>query len=107
MGRRTLDEAAAQAAEEAANLPTAAEVNACVADESTTEEDCDDLVDQILSFKIEHSEGFLLAPQFPIDEDDMPDIVVPEVEDTTEDTTDETPTDDRRVLDAVKRFLKL
>jgi len=92
-GRRMLEAA------EAANVPSTADVNACIADESRSAEECDEVVNQILSFEIEHSEGFHRAVQFPVYEDDVPEIVIPEV--------DEAATDDRRVLGAVTRLLNL
>jgi len=92
-GRRMLDDA------EAANLPSTAEVDACVDDESRSAEECDDLVDQILSFEMEHPEGFHRAVQFPTYEEDIPDIDVGN-------TDTETATDDRRVLSALRKLLK-
>merc|ERR1712156_83909 len=93
--RRMLDDAA----EAATKLPSTAEVDACVDDESRSAEECDDLVDQILSFEMEHPEGFHRAVQFPTYEEDIPDIDVGN-------TDTETATDDRRVLSAEKRLLK-
>jgi len=92
-GRRMLE------AVEAANLPTAAEVNACVDDESRPAAECDDLVDQIISFEIEHEDNFHRAVLLPIDDGDLPDIDV-------SNTNTQAATDDRRVLDAVKRLLR-
>jgi len=56
---------------EAANLPSANDVNACLADPARPEEECDALVEQIFSFEIEHSEGFTRAAEFPIDEEEL------------------------------------
>merc|ERR1712157_562221 len=92
-GRRMLDAA------EDANLPSTAEVDACVDDESRSAEECDALVDQILSFEMEHPEGSHRAVQFPTYEEDIPAIDVGN-------TDTETATDDRRVLSAMKRLLK-
>merc|ERR1712014_390164 len=48
-------------------LPTTADVQACVEDEDETEEDCARLVDQILEFEINHSEGWLPMTPLPIE----------------------------------------
>lgn len=82
---------------EEANVPSAADVDACVDDESRPAAECDDLVDQILSFEIEHEDNFYRAVQLPIDDSDLPDIDVGNTQAAT---------DDRRVLNAVKRLLK-
>jgi len=93
-GRRMLEAA------EAANLPSTADVNACVADESRSEEECDDLVNQIFNFEIEHSEGFHRAVQFPTYDDDHPDIDVG----SNTNTDTEATTDGRRVLSALEKL---
>jgi len=97
--RRALVDAA-----EAANVPSTAEVNACVADESRPAEECDDLVNQILSFEIEHPEGFQRAVQFPINENVL-DNATPEEDDDETDT--QTASDDRRVLSAQQTIYKV
>merc|ERR1712117_568702 len=92
-GRRMLDDA------EAANLPSTAEVDACVDDESRPAEECDNLVDQILSFEIEHQEGFVRAVELPISDADRADT-------DESNTNTQAATDDRRVLSALRRLLK-
>jgi len=92
-GRRMLE------AMEDANLPSAADVDACVDDESRPAEECDNLVDQILSFQIEHQEGFVRAVELPISDEDRADSDV-------SNTNTQAATDDRRVLSALRRLLK-
>jgi len=88
-------------AAEAANLPSTADVEACLDDSSRSEEECDDLADQIISFSIEHAEGFMPAPQFPITDEE-------EVELSSDVNTLESTTEVRRLLKkANKRLLKL
>merc|ERR1712156_1294782 len=83
------------AAAEAANLPTAADVNACLEDSSRSEEECDALVDQIISFEIEHSDGFIRAAELPMDEEEV---------ELPSDVNTESATEVRRLLRSIKKL---
>merc|ERR1711978_841205 len=75
---------------EGAGVPTLEDVQDCEHDEARDQKECEDLVDQILKFDMEHKENLVQLG-----------------EDVVEENTDsETATDDRRVLEALKRLMK-
>jgi hypothetical protein len=78
-------------------IPTTEDVNACEDDPAKDEEECVALVDQILTYEMNHPENYVALPD-ETEED------IPENEDAS--SSSETATEDRRVLSALRRVLK-
>merc|ERR1711994_447258 len=63
-GRRALQE------EDVDALPSVADFDACEADDSTSDAECDALVDQILTWQMEHAELWADAGRVPLHAED-------------------------------------
>merc|ERR1711994_1021190 len=63
-GRRSLQEVDVDA------VPSVADFNACEADDSISDAECDALVDQILTWQIEHAELWADAGRVPLHDED-------------------------------------